>query len=318
VNKVKKRILIGCGSVFGLLILMVSCVAIIAENTVYIDMDKEFKADKDGTVKIKGKTNPGATVRLYQGSLFITKDKANDKGSFLLKITADPNTKTKYQVKASDGDVSEEKDITVIGPKIPTIKLDVPSFKTTKDQSTLKGTTEPGAKVTLKQDNKVISTKTADSNGDFSFTVKTDKDKSFTVSSKKEGFISDSSTVKIKRVLSKAEQKARYKNSCKEIPYKQLKKNPERYAGEKYKARGKILQIMEGLGQTEMRIAVTKDRWGYWDFNDVVYVTYEGITDFVEEDVVTIYGEITGSHTYTSVAGWTITVPSVDVKYIEK
>ena len=74
---------------------------------------------------------------------------------------------------------------------------------------------------------------------------------------------------------------------------------------------------MEDFNRTEMRIAVTRDSWG-WNIDDVIYVTYDGTTDFVEEDVVTVYGEITGSYSYTSVAGWQITVPGVKAKYIEK
>ena len=317
-NKWKRWSLIGCGGMIGLLILMGSCVAIIAENTVYIDMAEQFKANDDGTVKIHGKTNAGAAVSLYQGSLYITKGKADDKGNFSLEITTDPNTKTKYKVKSVDGDVSEEKEITVIGPEIPTVKLSVESpIKTTKDQTMLEGTTEPGAKVELKQGDKVIGTKKADSEGNFSFSVKTNENKSFTVTSEKEGFIAETATVEVERVLSEAEKKAKYKKSCKTISYKQLKKNPDKYAGERYKARGQILQIMEGFGQTEMRIAVTKNSWG-WNVDDAIYVTYDGTTDFVEEDVVTIYGEVTGSYSYTSIAGWEITVPGVDAKYIEK
>lgn len=265
-----------------------------------------------------GQTNSGATVSLYQGSRLIAKGKADDVGKFSLKITVKPDTKTKYKVKSVDEDLSDEKEITVIGSKTLTVKLDIDStIKTAKDQTTLEGTTEPGATVELKQGDRVIDSKEVDSEGKFQFSVKSNEDKSFTVTSKKEGFKSETATVEVKRVLSAAEKKARYKKSCKTIPYKHLKKNLDKYAGRRYKARGQILQIMEDFNRTEMRIAVTRDSWG-WNIDDVIYVTYDGTTDFVEEDVVTVYGEITGSYSYTSVAGWQITVPGVKAKYIEK
>lgn len=50
-----------------------------------------------------------------------------------------------------------------------------------------------------------------------------------------------------------------------------------------------------------------------------MYVTYNSsfTTDFVRDDTVTIYGELTGSTTYESVTGYNITIPSVEVVIIE-
>ena len=284
-----------------------------------IKIADKFEADENGQVKIYGKTEPGALVELYQSSSSVANEIVDNQGYFSFEVDADPNTTSEYQVKVRKDDKTAEKRIVVVGPTNHAIQLVVDtSIKTTKDQTTLEGTTEPGAKVTLRLDNKVLASKKADSNGKFEFTIPTSKSGSFTLTSEKEGLNANTATIEVERVLSAAEKKARYKKSCKNISYKRLKKNPDQYAGERYKARGKILQIMEGLGQTEMRIAVTKDSWGYWNYDDVIYVTYDGTTDFVEEDVVTVYGEITGSYTYTSIAGWTITVPGVNAKYIEK
>ncbi|MGA9174376.1 MAG: hypothetical protein WBZ33_10440 [Thermoactinomyces sp.] len=67
-----------------------------------------------------------------------------------------------------------------------------------------------------------------------------------------------------------------------------------------------------------MRLAVTKDPYIGWNYNDVIWVDYLGTTDYVEDDVVTIYGTVLGSKTYTSQAGWEITLPEVNALYIEK
>jgi hypothetical protein len=82
--------------------------------------------------------------------------------------------------------------------------------------------------------------------------------------------------------------------------------------------RGKINQIQEGSGVTVMRLAVTKDPYIGWNYNDVIWVDYLGTTDYVEDDVVTIYGTVLGSKTCTSQAGWEITLPEVNALYIEK
>ncbi|QEY22433.1 hypothetical protein D0S48_18205 [Psychrobacillus sp. AK 1817] len=60
---------------------------------------------------------------------------------------------------------------------------------------------------------------------------------------------------------------------------------------------------MEDESSTVIRLAVTKDSYGY-DYNDVDFITYEGTTPFVEEDIISVYGTIMESHTYQSTAGY--------------
>lgn len=100
------------------------------------------------------------------------------------------------------------------------------------------------------------------------------------------------------------------------IEYAQLEKNASRYEGEYVKYTGQILEISEYDNLTDLRLAVTENSYG-WDYDDVIYVEYSGYTDFVEDDVVTIYGEVYGPYTYTSVAGWEITIPAVTADIIE-
>ncbi|MET3507013.1 hypothetical protein [Halalkalibacter oceani] len=106
------------------------------------------------------------------------------------------------------------------------------------------------------------------------------------------------------------------KSIAEEISFAHLNKNPDRYAGEYVKYTGEIVQIQEGDGWTIIRLAVTESSYGY-DFNDIVWVEYEGYTDFIDEDIVTVYGTIMGSHSYTSQAGWEITVPALLADIIE-
>lgn len=101
------------------------------------------------------------------------------------------------------------------------------------------------------------------------------------------------------------------KENAETIDYKQLEKNPDRHTGEYVKYSGEIIQIMEGSGLTQIRLAL--DDWG----DEVLFVEHVGYTDFVEGDKVTVYGEISGAVTYTSQAGWEITIPGIIADVIE-
>lgn len=105
-----------------------------------------------------------------------------------------------------------------------------------------------------------------------------------------------------------AETEAQYKASCKEISYKQLEKNPDKYAGQRVKFTGTIFQIQESGDFTSILL----DVGGY----DNISVLYDGTTNAVEDSTITVYGEILGSYTYESVAGYQITVPQMNAKYI--
>lgn len=106
------------------------------------------------------------------------------------------------------------------------------------------------------------------------------------------------------------------KKNAIEIRFAELKKNPEKHANSYIKYQGEILQIMEDESSSVIRLAVTKDSYGY-DFNDVIYITYNKTTKFVDEDVVTVYGTVLGSHSYESQAGYNITLPHIEADIIE-
>ncbi|WP_100400238.1 MerC domain-containing protein [Bacillus sp. FJAT-44742] len=101
------------------------------------------------------------------------------------------------------------------------------------------------------------------------------------------------------------------KQTADTIDFAHLEKNPDRYIGEYVTYSGEIAEIQESNGYTVVRLALD-------DFySDIIWVEYDGYTDFVTEDKVTIYGEVWGSHSYTSQAGWEITVPAIMADVIE-
>lgn len=102
------------------------------------------------------------------------------------------------------------------------------------------------------------------------------------------------------------------------IPYKELEKNPFKYEGTPISFTGEVLQIQEEDAEDEqgrpttntvLRLAINGDP------NQILYVTsqtFGGMEEVYAEDTITVYGEITGSTTYESVAGYQITIPSMD------
>lgn len=89
------------------------------------------------------------------------------------------------------------------------------------------------------------------------------------------------------------------------ITYAHLKKNADRYAGRPWAFTGKILEISEVGGGTAARVSL--DDWG----TKPVWVVSAFETDFLEHDRVYVVGYLGGSYTYTSQAGWTITIPAL-------
>ena len=96
------------------------------------------------------------------------------------------------------------------------------------------------------------------------------------------------------------------KSDCKEISYKELNKNPDRYYGDNIKLQGRIMQISEGNPNGNYMLMYVND-----DYNQLAYVEYYNNTKFVEDDWVTVYGVCAGSYTYKTTSGGTYAVPSM-------
>ena len=111
-----------------------------------------------------------------------------------------------------------------------------------------------------------------------------------------------------------------YKSLCKEITYDELARNGNNLIGEKVRIKGQIIQVSydEGIGSSEYRVATKEDEFGLW-FDDVVYLFYDHSDNakLLEDDIITIYGEISGDYTYESVGGGSITIPSIAGVYVD-
>ncbi len=110
-----------------------------------------------------------------------------------------------------------------------------------------------------------------------------------------------------------------YKASCKSISYVDIARNPNNYVGQKSVFSGKVIQVQESGKRVVLRVNVTRGEYGIWD--DTVYVDYQRKDDnesrVLEDDIITMYGEIKGIKDYTAVFGNQISIPHLEVEYIE-
>ncbi|HHW94281.1 MAG TPA: hypothetical protein GX734_07250 [Clostridiaceae bacterium] len=108
-----------------------------------------------------------------------------------------------------------------------------------------------------------------------------------------------------------------YKAQCDSISYKELAQNPENYKGRHVTFTGKIVEIIEDFFKYAYRIKIVEG--GVFTL-DTIYVDYTLVDDrmpsFLEDDIVTFYGEYNGLMTYTTLFG-DFTYPHVSAKYID-
>ncbi|MGG0291865.1 hypothetical protein ABEY30_00850 [Bacillus pacificus] len=98
------------------------------------------------------------------------------------------------------------------------------------------------------------------------------------------------------------------------ITYDQLARTPDDFKGKKAKFTGKVLQVMEGQGETQLRIAVNGD------YDKVLYVAYKSDilnSRVLEKDNVTVKGKSAGIFTYKSTMGGEISIPAMLVEKID-
>ena len=97
------------------------------------------------------------------------------------------------------------------------------------------------------------------------------------------------------------------------ITYNQLARTPDTYIGKKVKFSGKVIQVMEGDKEVDLRIAVNNN------YDNVLFVGFDpkiSAIRVLENDQVNIKGISGGIYTYQSTMGGNISIPSVLVDMI--
>lgn len=110
-----------------------------------------------------------------------------------------------------------------------------------------------------------------------------------------------------------------YKAQCNVISYEEIARNPNKYKGQKAVFKGCVHQVIENGKDINIIVGVTDTGFfGFWDDN--IYVDYKASANesrILEEDIITMYGELKGLYTYQSVVGSTITIPHFKALFID-
>ena len=108
-----------------------------------------------------------------------------------------------------------------------------------------------------------------------------------------------------------------YKQSCKKYTYKDVARSPQDYDGKKAYFTGKVIQVLESGDKVALRVNVTKGDYGI--YKDTLYVYYERKSvdeqRILEDDIITMWGELDGLETYESVLGQSISIPKFNLQY---
>lgn len=111
-----------------------------------------------------------------------------------------------------------------------------------------------------------------------------------------------------------------YKSACQEIEYKELMRNAEDLTGTKVKLNGEVNQVVfesdSGSTESQYKVAVTKDEFDFYTDDIILYYQRGDSPKIIEDDILTIYGEVSGTESYTSVLGEEITVPVITGVYV--
>lgn len=119
--------------------------------------------------------------------------------------------------------------------------------------------------------------------------------------------------------------KEEYKKDCKSYTYKEISRNPKNYVGKKAKFEGEVVQVMENKNSVTLRVNVTKTENSLMEsgylYSDTIYVEYTRKSDsesrILDDDIVTMYGVLNGTKSYSSVLGGEVTIPLFNAEYID-
>lgn len=111
--------------------------------------------------------------------------------------------------------------------------------------------------------------------------------------------------------------RSEYIDSCTEIAYEDLARNPDKYKGQAFVFTGEVIQVAEPTqGNTvSLRINVTE---GELMWSDTIFATVDlpkSADRILEGDILTFYGDCKGMYTYESIVGKQVSVPSIDIRY---
>ncbi|WP_367366727.1 hypothetical protein [Leuconostoc pseudomesenteroides] len=98
------------------------------------------------------------------------------------------------------------------------------------------------------------------------------------------------------------------------VTYDQVARTPDDYEGKKIQFTGRVIQVIEGDSETQIRLAVDGDS------DNIILVAFDpdvlNGSRVLEDDLVTASGKSVGTVSYKSTMGGKITIPAMSAKII--
>lgn len=104
-----------------------------------------------------------------------------------------------------------------------------------------------------------------------------------------------------------------FKNSCKNLEYKNILRNPDKFRGTIWKANGIVFQVVETKDYAQKILLQLDD-------GNILYVSYlknKKADNVLENDSITVYGTFYMTETYTTVLNESKTIPRLTVDYVD-
>jgi hypothetical protein len=199
---------------------------------------------------------------------------------------------------------------------LPATPLTVPATAavTDVDHVDIAGSTAPGAEVEALWGSNSANV-AVDASGNFVVHVTglPEGSTTLTVNSLVAGNRLASGQVDIERTLSPGF----YRRQAATIPYNQLIKDPASLAGRIVTYRGQVFQYDSNTTTSHMIISVTDDGYGFWSDNVWLDVDPAATQNVFRNSIIQVWGTVVGPYTYTTTQNGQLTIPEIDVKYVQ-
>jgi len=104
------------------------------------------------------------------------------------------------------------------------------------------------------------------------------------------------------------------------ISYDEAARYPKHYLGQAVVFSGKVLQVLNESDGLLMRVVVTKDEHGWWNYENVILLKYRDPLKsdgrILDNDIVEFRGIFKGIQNYKSLLGQTIAKPGVTACHV--
>ncbi len=240
----------------------------------------------DRNVLISGTTDPNAALTLTCNEQELAKATSGTDGVFRISVNL-PEEGDNTLLLTTDNASAQF----VIRYELPATRLEItgPEETTfTGEGIVIRGVTEPEATVFVNSEIYDTNVK-ANRNGAFSVRVVLSRagTYAFNLRVKTNGHSRTNKVIYLTRVLTEREEIAAFRNEVIPLEYSDLAAHPERYVGEKFIFRGKVMEFTDYNGSPCALVCVSNPNTGVW--NNPLYAVLKVDAEVNIGDVMTFY-----------------------------